>query len=168
MNSARAFNAPVGRFQNLADGLGYDAENDHQASLNHDRMPAGANHYLDLTQVIQSKLHAAEARLGYPHDAMPEAPIVPAEQYQLRIHQTAADAMNSGEWQNLLVNGDGSYQKLQPWTPEWIQSRGYIRAWLEYQVHEDEDLSDTRNLPGVRQHTYYNEIYITQLKNLQV
>ena len=106
----------------------------------------------------------------YPRDNsdVPEPPFVPAEEYQLQIHQTAAFAMNSGDWQNLMVNNDGSYQKHQPWTSSWIKSRGYIRAWLEFQAQADEDLRAVKELPGVRQHTHHNEVSITQQKSLQV
>ena len=107
---------------------------------------------------------------NYPRDDsdVPEPRYVPAEEYQLQIHQTAAFAMNSGDWQNLMVNGDGSYQKHEPWSSAWIKSRGYIRAWLEFQAQADEDLRGVKELPGVRQHTHHNEVAITQHKNVPV
>lgn len=107
---------------------------------------------------------------NYPRDNshVPEPPFVPAEEYQLQIHQTAAFAMNSGDWQNLMVNSDGSYQKHEPWSASWIKSRGYIRAWLEFQAQADEDLRIVKEFPGVRQHTHHNEVSITQQKSLQV
>jgi len=106
----------------------------------------------------------------YPRDAykVPEPPFVPAEEYQLQIHKTAAIAMNSGDWQNLMVNADGSYQKHEPWSNSWVKSRGYIRAWLEFQAQADEDLRSVKDLPGVRQHTHHNEVSITQHKNIPV
>ena len=96
-----------------------------------------------------------------------EPSFVPAETYQHYIHQTADFALSSGEWRNLVVNADGSYQKIEPWTPEWIQSRGYIRAWLTCQTLGDEDLRAVKELSGVRQHTFYNEITVTRQKNLR-
>ncbi len=107
---------------------------------------------------------------NYPRDNMdvPEPVWVPAEQYQQTIHQTAAFAMNNGDWQNLMVNPDGSYQKHDPWSSTWVKSRGYIRAWLEYQAQADPDLRDVKNLPNVRQHTHHNEISITRDKNVPV
>lgn len=106
----------------------------------------------------------------YPRDDsdVPEPPFVPAEDYQVQIHQTAAYAMNSGDWQNLMVNSDGSYQKHEPWSQSWIKSRGYIRAWLEFQAQADEDLRLVKEMPGVRQHTHHNEIAVTQHKNVPV
>jgi hypothetical protein len=107
---------------------------------------------------------------NYPRDDsdVREPPFVPAEDYQLKIHQTAAHAMNNGDWQNLMVNADGSYQKHEPWSTSWIQSRGYIRAWLEFQAQSDEDLRACKELPGVREHTHHNEVIITQHKNVPV
>jgi hypothetical protein len=99
---------------------------------------------------------------------VPEPVWVPAEEYQLKIHQTAAFAMNNGDWQNLMVNPDGSYQKHEPWSSTWVKSRGYIRAWLEFQAQSDEDLRDVKALPSVRQHTHHNEINVTQDKNAPV
>lgn len=106
----------------------------------------------------------------YPRDSSDvlEPPFVPAEEYQLQIHKTAAIAMNSGDWQNLMVNADGSYQKHEPWSNLWVKSRGYIRAWLEFQAQADEDLRSVKDLPGVRQHTHHNEVSITQHKNMPV
>ena len=106
----------------------------------------------------------------YPRDDssedIPSPRFVPAEKYQLQVHQTAALAMNSGNWQKLMVTADGSYQKQEPWSPAWIESRGLIRAWLEFQAQSDEDLRAVKEFPGVRQHTHHNEVSITQQKHL--
>jgi hypothetical protein len=106
----------------------------------------------------------------YPRDDsdVPEPPFVPAQDYQLKIHQTAAHALNSGGWQNLKVNPDGSYRKHELWSESWIQSRGYIRAWLEFQAQADEDLRACKELPDVREHTHHNEVAITQQRDVLV
>jgi hypothetical protein len=106
----------------------------------------------------------------YPRDDsdVREPPFVPAQDYQLKIHQTAAHALNHGSWQNLTVNLDGSYRKHELWSESWIESRGYIRAWLEFQAQADEDLRACKELPDVREHTHHNEVTITQQRDVLV
>jgi hypothetical protein len=79
------------------------------------------------------------------------------EHYQDKIHRVARNAMMVGDWKDLLA-GDGHYMKSTPWSGEWIQTRGNIRAWLEFQCMMDKDLSEAKNDPDLRRNTYFNEV----------